>query len=78
MKNETVLFNPGNNKFCVLNATASFIWHTLDRPQTAEEIAVAMVQRFANVELPQAERDVKFALAELRGIECIFANAPSM
>ena len=74
MKGETVLFNPGNNKFCVLNATASFIWHSLDRPQTAQEIAVAVVQRFKNVEMTQAQRDVKLALTALRDIECIFAR----
>ena len=74
MKDETVLFNPGNNKFCVLNATASFIWHSLDRPQSAEEITVALVQHFANVEPTQAQRDVKLALTELHQIDCIFVN----
>jgi len=71
MKDETVLFNPANNKFCVLNATAAFIWQSLDRPQTAQEIAAAVVNHFANVDLKQAEQDVQGALTELRGIECI-------
>ena len=71
MKDETVLFNPANNKFCVLNATAAFIWQSLEFPRTAQEVAVAMVEHFANVDLEQAEQDVNGALAELRSIECV-------
>jgi len=74
MKSETVLFNPANNKFCVLNETASFIWQVLEQPQTAEAIAVAVERRFANVSLQQAERDVQQALMELRGIECVVSS----
>jgi len=71
MKGETVLFNPANNKFCVLNVTAAFIWSVLERPQTAEEIAVALAERFANVSSQRAEQDVRKALDELQGIECV-------
>ena len=71
MKDETVLFNPANNKFCVLNTTAAFIWETLVQPRTREEIAAAVAAHFANVDLAQADRDVGVALAELGGIECV-------
>jgi hypothetical protein len=71
MKGETVLFNPANNKFCVLNATAAFIWQTLDQPRTMPEIVAAMSAHFANVDPVRAERDVGVALAELSGIECV-------
>ena len=71
MKDETVLFNPTNSKFCVLNATAAYIWQSLEHPKTAQEIADAVVNHFANVNLGQAEQDVKCALTELRGIDCI-------
>lgn len=71
MKGETVLFNPANNKFCVLNATAAFIWKTLEVPRTQQEIARALADHFANVDLARAEQDVGVALAELRGIECV-------
>jgi hypothetical protein len=71
MKGETVLFNPGNNKFCVLNATAAFIWQSLEQPRTLPEIASAIAAHFANVDLARAERDAGVALAELSGIECV-------
>jgi len=73
MKEETVLFNPVNNKFCVLNATAAFIWQSLaaDTPRSTEELASAVAARFANVSLDQAESDVKRVLQELRAIECV-------
>ena len=74
MKGETVLFNPANNKFCVLNATAAFIWQSLDRPRTAQEIATEVASHFANVGLEQAEQDVQRALTELRGIECVVTS----
>jgi len=71
MKDETVLFNPSNNKFCVLNATAAYIWQSLARPQSAHELALAITGNFANVGLEQAEQDVQRALAELQRVECI-------
>jgi hypothetical protein len=71
MKDETVLFNPANNKFCVLNATAAFIWQSLEQPKTAEQIAAALTSHFANVGMDQAEQDVTRALAELHNIECV-------
>jgi methyltransferase-like protein len=71
MKEETILFNPANNKFCVLNVTAAFIWKSLEKPQTAQEIAAAVAGHFANVGLQQAEQDVEQTLKELQGVECV-------
>ena len=71
MKDETVLFNPANNKFCILNATAAFIWQSLEQPKSAEQIATAMASQFANVGLEQAEQDVRRALDDLHKIECV-------
>jgi methyltransferase-like protein len=71
MKGETVLFNPANNKFCVLNPTAAFIWQTLDQPRTLPEIAEAIAGHFANVDLARAEREAGVALDQLGGIECV-------
>lgn len=77
MKDETVLFNPANNKFCVLNRTAAFVWHKLEEPMTPEELAALLVRHFDGVHLPQALHDVKLTLAELRQIECILGGYPS-
>ena len=71
MKEETVLFNPGNNKFCVLNATAAFIWGALEQPRSCDEIVAELVKRFANVSAQRAEQDVQRVLRELNGVECV-------
>ncbi len=71
MKSETVLFNPANSKFCVLNSTAAFIWEVLEHPQTAQQIAAKITSSFAGVKPEQAEQDVRRVLSELQGIECI-------
>ena len=71
MKDETVLFNPTNNKFCLLNATAAFIWQLLEQPQTAQEITSAVAVHFANANSEQVDLDVRRALGELEGIECV-------
>jgi len=71
MKDETVLFNPANNKFCVLNATAALIWSLLDQPRSVQDIVAAVRARFAGVDAARAELDVHRALEELRNIDCL-------
>lgn len=71
MKNETVLFNPANNKFCVLNATAAMIWSLLEQPRTPQDVVQAVRERFANADPGRVEQDVQRALEELGSIECV-------
>ena len=71
MKDETVLFNPGNNKFCVLNRTAALIWEWLESPRSEEDIVTALRDRFQSAPPAQVESDVHAALHELRSIECV-------
>ena len=71
MKDETVLFNPTNNKFCVLNQTAALIWARLESPQSVADIVLALRERFRGADQAQVERDVQNALQELGNIECV-------
>ena len=71
MKDETVLFNPGNRKFCVLNVTAAMIWDILDRPRTVAEIVASVCERYQGVDEDKVERDVRKALDELQMIACV-------
>jgi len=75
MKNETVLFNPANNKFCVLNATAAMIWNLLEQPRTVQDVVQAICERFAGADQTRVEQDVQRALDELRSIECVVTFA---
>ena len=71
MKDETVLFNPANRKFCVLNVTAALIWDILDRPRTVPEIVNSVCERYRDADEGRVEQDVRKALDELRGIACV-------
>lgn len=75
MKDETVLFNPANNKFCVLNVTAALIWTQLEQPRTVQEIVNAVRERFASADPSRVEQDVQRALDELRSIDCVQNHA---
>lgn len=75
MKDETVLFNPANKKFCVLNATAALIWNILEQPRTVHEIVTVVCERFDAVDSSRVEQDVRQALDELRTIECVRNSA---
>lgn len=65
MQGETVIYNPTTGTFCVLNATAAFIWEQLEEARTAEEIAARLCERFDGVNGTEAERDVRSALDQL-------------
>ena len=74
MKDESVLFNPESNKFCLLNATAAEIWNLLETPRTAEEVSMEMFKKFRNVEKSTVSEDVLRTLAELSSIGCVLSR----
>ena len=74
---ELMLFHPQGNKFCVLNHTASFIWTSLAQPSTAEHLAHAMCQHFADVAPADALRDVQEALQMMCSLELVVVQSAS-
>jgi hypothetical protein len=74
MKDETVLFNPASNQFCVLNKTAAFIWSRLERPQTVDEICAALSASFSNVEGKGVAADVQKMLTDMQQASCVIAT----
>ena len=71
MKNDAVLFNPDNNKFCVLNRTAAFLWIRLAKARTVEELAGELCANFDGVSLSTAVRDVEQVVEQFLQVECI-------
>jgi hypothetical protein len=65
MKNESVLFQPQTNQFCLLNVTATFIWNQLERPHTCSELAQTLCDQFDGVSSPEAIQDVEKIVDEL-------------
>ena len=74
MKNESVLFQPKTNQFCLLNATATFLWTQLDQPRSVSELADRLCQRFDAVNMNDALRDVEKVVEELRSLECVVSS----
>ena len=71
MKNESVLFQPQTNKFCLLNVTAAFLWNQLERPRTVPELAQELCDHFDGVSIPEATRDVEGIVNELLSLKCL-------
>lgn len=65
LKDESVLFNPDNNRFCLLNRTMGFIWERLDPGASVDEISTSLAENFAGVSQAGAREDVALALAQL-------------
>jgi len=71
MQSEIVLFNPGNNRFCLLNSTAALLWSKLETPRTVQELAESFHGHFENVDSSVASRDIELALSQLLEVECV-------
>jgi hypothetical protein len=71
MQGESVLYNPGNNKFCLLNSTAAFLWGKLETPQSVQDLAECIESNFEGVDASSAQRDIEVALAQLVDVDCV-------
>ena len=76
MKAESLLFDPGSNKFCLLNETAAFLWERLEQPATADQLAAAVCERFSGVVPSEAENDVQELLRRLDELALIAVESP--
>jgi hypothetical protein len=71
MKNESVLFHPKTNQFCMLNASATFIWSQLEHPRTVSELASMVCNHFDGVSIAEAVRDVEQTIDQLISLDCL-------
>jgi hypothetical protein len=74
MKNESVLFHPKTNQFCMLNGTATFIWSQLEQPHTPSELAAMLCNHFDGVSMVEALRDVKQTIDQLISLDCLTSS----
>jgi Coenzyme PQQ synthesis protein D (PqqD) len=74
LKEASVLFNPGTNKFCLLNSTMAFIWTRVEQDATAEEIAAQICRSFSGVTPEQADSDVRQALDQMMELDLLVAH----
>ncbi len=78
LKDETVLFQPQANRFCLLNVTASFLWHQLERPRTIHELADELCNCFEGVSREDAIRDVEATVSELGSVNCVVLSETNL
>ena len=71
MQDETILFDPERNRFCVLNTTAALLWSKLDQPATTEQLSGLLCAEYADLTLERAAGDVAAALAELQQLSLV-------
>jgi Coenzyme PQQ synthesis protein D (PqqD) len=71
LQDETILFDPQKNQFCLLNRTASFIWNQLATPTSSYELGAKICQGFSGVALDSAVRDADRVLLEMRSLNFV-------
>jgi hypothetical protein len=71
LKDESVLFHPATNRFCMLNKTMAFIWSKLEHRSTVDEISAEITRNFAGVTDGEARDDVKAALTRMLELDLL-------
>ena len=77
LQDETILFDPQKNQFCLLNRTASFIWKELATPTSSDVLGAKICESFSGVALDSAVRDSNGALEEMRSLNFVIEESPS-
>lgn len=75
LQDETILYHPEKNKFCLLNGTAAFLWERLEQPTTEESLSADIVAQFPGVDAARAEQDVREALKQFSELTFVVAEA---
>jgi hypothetical protein len=65
MNDETILYDPGTVRFCLLNGTAAYLWERLETPRSADELLGDITHGYVDVDPGTARHDVQAVLTEL-------------
>lgn len=77
MQGESILFDPGTNRFCLLNETAAAVWERLAIPATVEQLSAELLIHFDAPAPAQVEQDVRAALDKFTELAFIAPEAAS-
>jgi hypothetical protein len=75
LQDETILLNPENNQFCMLNRTASFIWNRLGGMQPTDALAAGICSNFSGVSREVAIADIDRTLQQLLSLKFVAAGS---
>ena len=76
MQDETILFDPDQNRFCVLNGTAALLWNKMDVPVTTDELSAVLCPEFDDLTADRAANDVAAALQLLQELSLVHTVVP--
>lgn len=71
MLDETVLYNPVQNKFCVLNETGARIWEHLANPADAKQLQAAICEEFDEADEKVVARDIEALLEKFESLDLV-------
>jgi Coenzyme PQQ synthesis protein D (PqqD) len=71
LQDETILFDPQKNQFCLLNRTAAFLWNQLATPASPHALGMKLCENVSGVTLESAVRDANSALQEMRSLDMV-------
>jgi hypothetical protein len=71
LQDETILFDPGQNRFCVLNRTATFIWNQLATAPTTGALAAEICGNFSGIASETALLDADRTLQLLLSLKFV-------
>jgi hypothetical protein len=74
LQQESIVFHPQVNRFCILNRTSTFIWSRLDEPRSPEQLADDVCAKFDGVTPSDALTDVHQALAKLVELDLVVTS----
>lgn len=71
LQDETILFDPEQNRFCLLNRTASLIWNQLATAQSAEAVAAELCRSFSGATSEATKSDTDKTLQLLASLKFV-------
>lgn len=71
MRDESILYVPSAEKYCVLNHSAAVIWEALVAPQSEDDLAAVLCETFEGANMDRVLSDVRATLDEMREMSLI-------
>ena len=71
MRDESILFVPESESYCVLNQSATALWEALEAPATESDLAATLAERFEGATVEAVLDDVRAALEQMEEMSLV-------
>ena len=72
MRDESLLYVPTSESYCVLNRSAAALWEALSTPSSEEDLAGLLCERFEGVTMEEALSDVRITLDTMLEMSLVY------